>query len=164
MHLSKGNGISNSNKLRDSTHATLSPYGKHVHIKLYIIYWMTPTVFSWGMQQQQQLFLMTTYMPLDQSVLSFCHSTQGPPDCFPSAWQMCTPHGCTERDWRSLEQIGHLRGCTGTRSCSSACVDSSLKSYLFLSWTSLLQKWIGHCVLFTDWIGLNSQIKIHIRS
>ncbi len=40
MHLSKGNCISNNNsnnnKLRDSTHATLSPYGKHVHIQLYI--------------------------------------------------------------------------------------------------------------------------------
>ena len=154
--------ISNSNKLRDFTHATLSPYGKHhacPHTTAYIMYRMTPTVFSWGTQQQWQQFLMTTYMT------SLCsrYSTQRPPDCSLSAWQMCTPHGCTERDWRSLEQIGHLRGCAGTSSCSSTCVDCSLKSDLFWSWTSLLQKWTMHCVLFTDWIGLNSQIKIYIR-
>ena len=46
----------------------------HVHIQPYITYWMTPTVFSWGTPQQQQQFLMTTYMPLDHSVLLSVHS------------------------------------------------------------------------------------------
>ena len=35
---------------------------------------MTTTVFSWGTPQQQQQFLMTTYMLLDQSVLLSFHS------------------------------------------------------------------------------------------
>ena len=96
IHISNS---SYSNKLHDFTHATLSPYGKHhacPHIQLHIMYRMTPTVFSWGTQQQQQQFLMTTYVPLDQSVLLSFHSR--PPDCSLSAWQMYTPHGCTERD------------------------------------------------------------------
>ena len=46
----------------------------HVHIQLYVTYWMTPTVFSWGTPQQQQQFLMTTYMPLDHPVLLSVHS------------------------------------------------------------------------------------------
>ncbi len=81
----------------DSTHATFSPYGKRDHIQLYTIYRMTTTVFSWGTPQQQQQFLMTTYMPLDHSLCS-CHSTQRPPDGFLSAWRRRTPRGCTERD------------------------------------------------------------------
>ena len=162
MHLSKG--ISTSARAINCVISHMQPSHPmesimHVHIQLHIMYRMTPTVFSWGTQQQWQQFLMTTYMT------SLCsrHSTQRPPDCSLSAWQMCTPHGCTERDWRSLEQISHLRGCAGTSSHSSTCVDCSLKSDLFWIWTSLLQKWTMHCVLFTDWIGLNSQIKIYIR-
>ena len=47
MRLSKGNCISNNNnsnnnKLRDSTHATLSPYRKHVHKQLYIYIYNVP--------------------------------------------------------------------------------------------------------------------------
>ncbi len=38
------------------------------------IYRMTPTVLSRETRQEQQLFLMTTYMPLDLSVLSSFHS------------------------------------------------------------------------------------------
>ena len=66
--------ISNSNKLCDFTHATLSPYGKHhacPHTTAYIMYRMTPTV---------QLGNATTMAAVsddnlhDQSVLSLFHS------------------------------------------------------------------------------------------
>ena len=135
MHLSKG--ISTSATAINCVISHMQPSHPmeslmHVHIQLHIMYRMTPTVFSWGTQQQWQQFLMTAYMT------SLCsrHSTQRPPDCSLSAWQMCTPHGCTERDWRSLEQIGHLRGCAGTSSCSGTCVDCSLKSDLKMNFTA----------------------------
>ena len=100
MHLSKGISISATaattiNRViphMQPSHPMESI--RHVHIQLYITYRMTSTVFSWGTPQQQQQFLMTTYMT------SLCshHSTQRPPDGSLSAWQMCTPHGCAERD------------------------------------------------------------------
>ena len=128
--------ISNSNKLRDFTHATLSPYGKHhacPHTTAYNVP-DDPHSVQLGTQQQWQQFLMTTYMT------SLCsrHSTQRPPDCSLSAWQMCTPHGCTERDWHSLKQIAisgavlgpvHVVAHASTAAWNQICFEVELRCF-----------------------------------
>ena len=132
MHLSKG--ISTSATAINCVISHMQPSHPmesimHVHIQLHIMYRMTPTVFSWGTQQQWQQFLMTTYMT------SLCsrHSTQRPPDCSLSAGQMYTPMGAqkgTDVLWnKSAISAGAVLGSVHV--VSSTCVDCSLKSDLF---------------------------------
>ena len=77
MHLSKGNCISNNssnNKPRDSTHATLSPYGKHHACPHTTVYNIPDDTHSVQLGNATTTAAVSDDYLHDQSVLSSFHS------------------------------------------------------------------------------------------